>query len=143
MEPRTDAPLRHAALGVACLAATLLALPGVALAQAPAPPPGPAPAPVSSYCSPSGDICTRVSSSGGRIYFSLRAANRYFARHRICVSGPSGRACRSFALRRVGRVYGTRVRWDQSFPARRTGAHRVAWSVGGRRLGPALQFIIR
>ncbi|MBA2429098.1 MAG: hypothetical protein H0V55_05170 [Thermoleophilaceae bacterium] len=151
----------------AAVAAAALALPLSAGAQAPgdpvppappappgvtppAPPTPPVPAPpgpepISSYVSPSGDITLRTRARGaGQIYLELGAQARYFARYRLCVSAPTRRRdCRVFTLRRRGRIYGSVVRWQRSFPPRGVGTYRVTWSAEGNRLGPALVFIIR
>jgi hypothetical protein len=128
---------------------TALAVASAATAQGPSPAPGVAPPPPegappqadeppvrSTYCSPSGDVCIAAHARQQVIYLDLRAAARYFARYRLCVTAPDGSAtCRGFALRPRGRGHGSSIRWDSTFPLRGTGTYRARWSAEGRSLG--------
>ena len=95
----------------------------------------------SSYCSRSGDICFGIVRVDGHVVFRLNAFAQYFRRYRLCVRSPRGRsACRTFPLRKTGRLYGSRVRWRGSFPTAGPGIYRVTWLLGRERLGPTLAF---
>ena len=98
---------------------------------------------IASYCSPSGDVCYGIFRDAGNITrFQLTLAARYFGRYRICVKPSSGAAtCKSFPVRRTGRVFGGAVKWDRNYPTNRgPGRYRVTWLRGTQRLGPALYF---
>lgn len=98
---------------------------------------------IASYCSPSGDVCYGIFSDPGNVTrFQLTLAARYFGRYRICVKPPSGAAtCKSFPVKKTGRVFGGAVKWDRNFPTNRgPGRYRVTWLLGTQRLGPALFF---
>jgi hypothetical protein len=123
------------ALAVLCMLAAAL------VAAAPASPAQEAR--IASYCSPSGDVCYGIFRDAGNVTrFQLTLAARYFGRYRICVKPPSGAAtCKSFPVKRFGRLYGGAVKWDRNFPTNRgPGRYRVTWLVGTQRLGPALYF---
>jgi hypothetical protein len=107
---------------------------------------------MSSYCSPSGDICYAVANRSGAVYFELSAAAKYFARYRLCrravVTGAAGAwRCAGYPLVRRGSTWGSQVKFRGRIP---TGGanYRVEWSyggpptqhTGGTRLGPALRF---
>ena len=101
----------------------------------------------SSYCSPSGDICTSVVRKSGAVYLRIGAAAQYFKRYRLCVTTPRPRTtCRVFRLLKdetpQGTLYGSTVRWSKYFPRQGDGVYRVAWFAGNR-LGPRLSFRIR
>ncbi len=112
-------------------AAVLLAIPPAASAR-------------SSYCSRSGDLCYGVMRPSGAVVLRIDTFARYFARYRLCVTDPSGRrSCRSFPIRRRGRLYGSSVRWSRNFPQRGPGVYRAAWFAFRSRLGPVLTFRVR
>jgi hypothetical protein len=105
--------------------------------------PGAAP-PVASYCSPSGDVCVGVFRNGRGFRLELSTAARYFARYRLCVTSPRGRAvCRSFPIRRSGQVFSSSVRWRRNFPDVGPGVYRATWSLGDRPLARTLRFRVR
>lgn len=94
-----------------------------------------------SYCSPSGDLCTGIVRPGdGAILRIATFAHR--GRYRLCVTAPDGsRTCRRFRLRRIsGDLHGSRVRWRRHFPHEGPGLYRVRWQQSGGNLGPRLRF---
>ncbi len=97
--------------------------------------------PISSYCSPSGDICFGVVDRSGAVYLELSTFARYFDRYRLCVR-PPGRAerCGSFPVFRRGLVWGSAVKFSRNFPNVGSGSYRVTWKLGPQRLGPTLRF---
>jgi hypothetical protein len=113
----------------ATLAATATARPGKRLAH---------------YCSTSGDLCYGVRKSSGAFLFDIDTFARYFARYRLCLR-PPGRAatCKTFAIHRRGRIFGSTIRFASAFKSSGPGRYRVEWKLGGRRLGPALSFRLR
>lgn len=117
----------------------------LALAAGPAQASPAAPTPVvASYCSGSGDLCFGIKRKQGAIFLDIDTFERYFTRYRLCVLGPTGKAaCRSFPIRRRGRLYGSSVRWNTNFPRLGPGLYRVTWKLGAQRLGPTLRFRVR
>jgi hypothetical protein len=96
-----------------------------------------------SYCSRSGDLCYGIVRSGGTVSLRITTFARYFPRYRLCVQSPGGATtCRSFPIRRQGRLYGSTVIWYANFPRRGPGLYRVTWRLGAERLGPTLSFRI-
>ena len=96
---------------------------------------------LASYCSPSGDVCYGIVKRSGVVRFQITTAARYFARYRLCVTPPGGRAaCGSFPVfrGRFGTWFGS-VRFRPTFPAPRRGVYRVSWRLGSTALGPALR----
>ena len=95
------------------------------------------------YCSPSGDLCFGIFDRGGAVYLELSTFARYFTRYRLCVRTPAAGAaerCRSFPIRRRGRVWGSTVKYGRQFPLTGRGTYRVTWRLGPRPLGPTLRF---
>jgi hypothetical protein len=93
------------------------------------------------YCSPSGDVCYGTAVRRGALYLEINTIERYFARYRLCVRPPTGTTtCRTFPIRRTGRIYGSAVRWYRTFPNRGPGIYRVTWRLGSQPLGPGLRF---
>ena len=95
----------------------------------------------SSYCSPTGDLCTSVQKKRGDVL--LRVATFSFRGSvRLCVRGPDGAAtCKRFRLLegRSG-IYASTKGWKRHFPDRGRGVYRVRWQVAGANLGPRLSF---
>lgn len=101
---------------------------------------------ITSYCSPSGDVCYGVVKIGGAAVLQITTAARYFSRYTLCVRPPGGgsagaQRCGSFPLfRRAGSVWGSSVKHARQFPRVGPGIYRVTWKSGGRALGPTLRF---
>ena len=99
---------------------------------------------IAGYCSPSGDLCYGIVRRDGAVFLEIDTFARYFSRYRLCVDGPrGGNVCRSFVIRRRGRLFGSRVRWHTSFRGEGAGTYRVRWRLGGEPLGPPLRFRLR
>jgi hypothetical protein len=94
-----------------------------------------------SYCSPSGDLCTGIVRPGDEAVLRI-ATFAHRGRYRLCVTAPEGsQTCRRFRLRRIsGDLYGSRVRWRRHFPDEGRGIYRVRWQQSGANLGPRLRF---
>jgi hypothetical protein len=103
---------------------------------------------ISSYCSPSGDVCYGVFGQAGKPYLRITTAARYFGRYTLCVQllGPGGgaehvRRCGSFPVfRQGGSTYGSSVNYAKQFPVKVRGRYRVTWKALGSTLGPSLTF---
>jgi hypothetical protein len=103
---------------------------------------------LSSYCSPSGDVCYGVFGRAGKPYLRITTAARYFGRYTLCVQllGPGGgaehvRRCGSFPVfRQGGSTYGSSVNYTKQYPVKVRGRYRVTWKAFGSALGPALTF---
>lgn len=101
---------------------------------------------ITSYCSPSGDVCYGVLTIEGAVVLQITTAARYFSRYTLCVRPPGGGAagaqrCGSFPLfRRAGSTWGSSVKHARQFPRVGPGIYRVTWKSGGRALGPTLRF---
>lgn len=96
---------------------------------------------IAGYCSESGDLCFGVLNRDGAVSLEISTFARYFERYILCVQPPRGASsCRSFPIRKSGRVYSSRVRWHRNFPARGPGAYRVTWKLRVSPLGPPLKF---
>ena len=99
--------------------------------------------PIKAYCSPSGDLCFGIFNRSGAVYLEIDTFARYFARYRLCVRGPSSsEICKSFPVRRRGRLWVSSVQWYRNFPSEGTGEYRVTWKRAASRLGPTLRFIL-
>lgn len=96
---------------------------------------------VAGHCSRSGDLCYGVFETSGLISLQIDTFARYFARYRLCVRPPQAReTCRSFPIRRKGRLFNSTVRWERNYPDKGPGRYRVTWKLGSERLGPTLAF---
>jgi hypothetical protein len=96
---------------------------------------------IDSYCSPTGDFCTYVARSGGRVKLVLRTFS-FRGRYRLCVKPPRhSRQCRSYRLvaRRHG-IYASRIDFARHFFHRASGRYTVSWHLSGSRIGPPLHF---
>jgi hypothetical protein len=82
-----------------------------------------------SYCSPSGDYCVGVRSTGSAFLLSI-ATFSFSGRYKLCVTGPAGRGCKTFRLRRNGKLNASTIR----FTPPTSGRHRATWSYGGATL---------
>ncbi len=98
-----------------------------------------------SYCSPSGDYCTSVSSSAkGQIFFSLRT----FAltdKYKLCVEAPVRQEPREcgywWTVDRGNGLYVSNVRMGEHFFFKGPGRYRITWWYGdAKRLGKPLHF---
>lgn len=102
--------------------------------------------PISTYCSPSGDVCFGVFRQNRVVLLELTAAAHYFSRYTLCVKGPGTGAarytrCGSFPVfRQGGSTWGSTVRHARQYPHLGPGVYRVTWKLDGRRLGPTLRF---
>jgi hypothetical protein len=94
-----------------------------------------------SYCSPSGDYCTVVVRSHGRIKLVLRTFS-FRGSYELCVRPPGlSRECKSFRLfaTRHG-IYASRVDLARNFASSPRGRYAVSWRYEGFRVGRALHF---
>jgi hypothetical protein len=95
---------------------------------------------VTSYCSPSGDLCYGVIDRAGSIRLELTTFARYFGRYGLCVRRPDGvQRCGTFPVVRSGRLWGSSVRFRRQFPGGGAGTYRVTWRLGMQALGPTLR----
>jgi hypothetical protein len=130
-------PLRLAAIALALAAAT----PGAGHTES-------GPKTIASYCSPSGDVCYGVINRSGKVYLELTTAALYFKRYTLCVrrlpprsTAEYAQRCGSFPVfRQGGQTWRSRVNYARQYPLKFAGRYRVKWKLGGRRLGPTLQF---
>jgi hypothetical protein len=96
---------------------------------------------IASYCSETGDLCFGVLDRSGAVSLEIDTFARYFDRYFLCVRPPRGSTtCKSFSIRKVGRLYTSKVRWYGNFPARGAGTYVVTWKLRAHALGPALKF---
>lgn len=104
---------------------------------------------VSSYCSPSGDLCYGVFDRGGRVQLRITTAARYFQRYILCVvllprssaGAEHAPRCGSFPVfRQAGGTWGSTVKYSRQYPVTLPGRYRVTWKLGSRPLGPSLNF---
>ena len=103
---------------------------------------------LSSYCSPSGDVCYGVFKRDGHVSLEISTAARYFGRYTLCVKRikPAGggaanaQRCGSFPVFRQGHgTYGSRINYAKQYPIKTRGTYRVTWKAPVA-LGPSLQF---
>jgi hypothetical protein len=93
-----------------------------------------------SYCAPSGDLCTSVAKSGGVRFIQMRT----FAlrgRVRVCVGAEWGFDCKPFLLRRdpeTPDLWSFKVRWRRHFPDEGPGIYRVSFDKRGAKIGRTL-----
>jgi hypothetical protein len=99
---------------------------------------------LTSYCSPSGDVCYGIFKRGGKVSLQITTAAKYFTRYTLCVRRTRPAApqrCGSFPVfRQGGSTWGSRVNYARQFPVKSPGRYRVTWKLGSGPLGPALQF---
>lgn len=131
---RTIEPMRHrlATTVLALAAAACLLIPASVSARMRA---------IDSYCSPTGDFCTYVARSGGRIKLVVRTFS-FRGRYKLCVKPPRrSRQCHSYRLipRRHG-IYASRIDFARHFSHRASGRYTVSWHQSGFRIGPPLHF---
>jgi hypothetical protein len=103
---------------------------------------------LSSYCSPSGDVCYGVFKQDGRVSLEITTAARYFGRYTLCVKrirplgggAENAQRCGSFPVFRQGRgTYGSRINYAKQYPIRTRGTYRATWKAPAA-LGPSLEF---
>jgi hypothetical protein len=125
----------------------VLAVLAVAAAIGPAAPAA-APKVLSSYCSPSGDVCYGVFKRSGHVSLEITTAARYFGRYTLCVrrtrpvgaGAASAQRCGSFPVFKQGLgTYGSRINYTKQYPIKTPGTYRVTWKAPAA-LGPSLQF---
>jgi len=115
-----------------------LALPLLALALTA---PGLAQARNTSYCSPTGDLCYGQVRGVRPVTLQISLFAKYFGRYSLCVQRPGrARVCKSFSIRKMGSLYGSRVIWRKYFPNQGRGGYRARWRQNGRPLGPTIHF---
>jgi hypothetical protein len=90
----------------------------------------------STYCSPTGDYCVGVGKRGSTALLSI-ATLAFKGSYRLCIAGPGGRGCKSFALRRSGQMYASTVAFTP--PSR--GRWTASWFYGSTKLGKSLSFL--
>jgi hypothetical protein len=103
---------------------------------------------LSSYCSPSGDVCYGVFSRSGKVFLRITTAAHYFKRYSLCVRLlPVGtdavhvQRCGSFPVfRQGGGTWGSSINYARQYPVKRAGRYRVTWKLGSGPLGPPLSF---
>ena len=97
--------------------------------------------PVASHCSRSGDFCYGIRIEGDALVLAIDTYARYFDAYRLCVRGPMGeQSCGGFPIREQGRLYGSSVRWADSFADHGPGTYVATWRLQRGRLGPPLRF---
>jgi hypothetical protein len=103
--------------------------------------PGSAQARDTGYCSPSGDICYGKLRGVRPITLGINMFGEYFSRYRLCVNRTGhARVCKSFRIRKMGKLYGSRVTWRNHFPNQGHGRYRARWRRSGGPLGPPIYF---
>ncbi|MBA3735317.1 MAG: hypothetical protein H0W90_08985 [Actinobacteria bacterium] len=104
---------------------------------------------LSSYCSPSGDVCFGIFKRAGKVSLEITTAAKYFKRYTLCVrrvrplggGAESAQRCGSFPVfRQGGGTWGSRVNYVRQYPVKSPGRYRVTWKLGATALGPALYF---
>jgi hypothetical protein len=103
---------------------------------------------LSSYCSPSGDVCYGVFNRGGKVFLQITTAARYFKRYGLCVrllpvatDALHAQRCGSFPVfRQGGGTWGSSINYARQYPVKRAGRYRVTWKLGSGPLGPPLSF---
>jgi hypothetical protein len=93
-------------------------------------------------CSPSGDVCKSVRKVDGVRRLRIGLAAKFFARYRLCVTGPDrATTCHRYRIRERGSSFGSSIAFRAHFPFAGPGAYRVVWRfIGGGRIGRALGF---
>ena len=98
---------------------------------------------LTSYCSPSGDVCYGIFKRGGKVSLEITTAAKYFNRYMLCVRRirpAAPQRCGSFPVfRQGGSTWGWRVNYARQFPAKFPDRYRVMRELGSGPLGPALQ----
>jgi hypothetical protein len=118
-------------LGGLALALLVLALAVSGIAQARNP----------NYCSPTGDLCYGQVRGVRPVALQISLVAKYFSRYSLCVQRPGrARVCKSFNIRKMGPLYGSRVSWRKYFPYQGRGGYRARWRQSGRPLGPTIHF---
>lgn len=96
---------------------------------------------VASYCSPSGDYCTAVTKTHGRVKLEIQTFS--FDSYRLCVKGAGDKKC--IPARLDGGEDG--LMGDRIDAARRffgaPGQYKASWRFEGTQLGPSLSYRIR
>jgi hypothetical protein len=103
---------------------------------------------LSSYCSPSGDVCYGVSNRSGKVFLQITTAAKYFKRYSLCVrllpvttDAVHAQRCGSFPVfRQGGGTWGSSINYARQYPVKRAGRYRVTWKLGSGPLGPPLSF---
>jgi hypothetical protein len=102
-----------------------------------------------SYCSPSGDICTSVTTRRNDFTLGIGIAGGPLRDYRLCVTSPGGTTdCRLFraAASKVPGFFISLISWRRNFAAHGAGVYTVRWidptpTFGGP-LGPDLFFTV-
>jgi len=124
---------------------------------------------LTSYCSPSGDVCYGIFNRKGQVVLRITTAARYFGSYTLCVTrlprgsgAENARRCGSFPLfRQRGATWGSSVNFARQFVGPTAnpqtpllGRYQVSWrqvcsrctpkarrhSAAGIALGPSLHF---
>jgi hypothetical protein len=103
---------------------------------------------LSSYCSPSGDVCYGVFNRSGKVSLRITTAAHYFKRYSLCIrllpvatDALHAQRCGSFPVfRQGGGTWGSSINYARQYPVKRAGRYRVTWKLGSGPLGPSLSF---
>ncbi len=87
-----------------------------------------------SYCSPSGDVCIGISHKSGDVWLEISTPNKYFSTYKLCVAGPKNKVCHTYAIKKSGAGYDSKVSWSKSFPNQGHGTYKVTWSYSAKSL---------
>lgn len=130
--------MRTATMGAAALTVGLVAAP---LAAAPASATTPQVRAgwtvVTSYCSPSGDICYGILRKGETVRFRLTAFGGYFKTVDFCVKKAGSRAwvCRERPLKQgKNDIYVAKIRWQGNYPTNGDAKRVVRFMKGSPKL---------
>jgi hypothetical protein len=99
---------------------------------------------LTSYCSPSGDVCFGIFNRSSKVSLEITTAAKYFKRYTLCVrrvQPVAPQRCGSFPVfRHGGGTWGSRVNYARQYPVKTPGRYRVTWKLGATALGPPLYF---
>jgi hypothetical protein len=99
---------------------------------------------LTSYCSPSGDVCFGIFNRGGKASLEITTAAKYFKRYTLCarrVQPAAAQRCGSFPVfKQGGPTWASRVNYARQYPVKTAGRYRVTWKLGATALGPSLYF---
>lgn len=96
---------------------------------------------VDQYCSPTGDYCTGLIRSQGRMTSDLSTFS-FTGMYQLCVNPPrAAKQCSMFRLRHVDHgILRGRVALSRHFDLRRRGRYSVSFHWSGYRIGHTLHF---